>query len=252
MNKSRSQAEVFRTHGSRLSGFPFFFFGFPLAGEVFSQCLECRALKKDRFLGTSVPITPKSLEFQPISRGTSPHGIAILASITHWRHAMPQELPSPAEQLPSPGGPPFMDDTATTFVWLEEHTWLYGLLKSPENRSPTFRLPDLLSACVCATLASPGGIQAIFEYLGRKLVLRDPNTPRRREAMWQQQYRLLQALQRSPLNRHPNPKFQLDQLTTAAVALCRDADPGGATILKYARLNMAQRGRSHPPNDVPA
>ncbi|MDR1424120.1 MAG: hypothetical protein LBI92_05915 [Azoarcus sp.] len=165
---------------------------------------------------------------------------------------MPQELLPAIEQAPDTGYVPPLDDTATTFVWLEEHTWLYGLLKNPENRSPTFRLPDLLSACVCATLASPGGIQAIFEYLGMKLVLRDPHTPRRREAMWQQQYRLLQALQRSSLNRHPNPKFQLDQLTTAAVALCRDADPGGGTLLKYARLNMAQRARLHPPNDVSA
>jgi hypothetical protein len=111
-------------------------------------------------------------------------------------------------------------------------------------------LPDLLSASVSATLALPGGIQALFDYLGARLVLRDPGTPRRREAMWRPQYELLQALQRSPMNRHPNPKFQLDQLTTAAVALCNEADPSGATVLKYARLNMAQRARTHPPNSA--
>jgi hypothetical protein len=36
--------------------------------------------------------------------------------------------------------------------------------------------------------------------------------------MWRQQYDLLLAVQRSPANRHPHPKFQLDQLTTACVA----------------------------------
>ncbi|MDR1647213.1 MAG: hypothetical protein LBR88_04145 [Zoogloeaceae bacterium] len=138
--------------------------------------------------------------------------------------------------------------TADTFVWIEEHAWLYKLLKSPQNRSPTFRLPDLLSACVSATLAAPNGIHALFEYLGTRLVLRDPDTVRRRETMWRHQYILLQTLQRSPMNRHPNPKFQLDQLTTAAVALCREADPSGATVLKHARRNMAQRARAQPPS----
>ncbi|MCB1888008.1 MAG: hypothetical protein KDH20_10420, partial [Rhodocyclaceae bacterium] len=75
-------------------------------------------------------------------------------------------------------------------------------------------------------------------------------TPRRRESMWRQQYQLLLELQRSPANRHPNPKFQLDQLTTACVALCRTADPSGAAILQRARRNMAERahhGWNAPP-----
>lgn len=132
-------------------------------------------------------------------------------------------------------------DIVETRLWIEEHNWLYGILKSPANQAPTFRFPDLISACVTSTLSSPEGARALFDYLGIQLVLRDPATARRREAMWRPQYERLQALQRSPANQHPNPKFQLDQLTTAAVALCREADPSGTLVLKYARLNMVQR-----------
>jgi hypothetical protein len=67
--------------------------------------------------------------------------------------------------------------------------------------------------------------------------------------MWRHQYQLLLDLQRSPANRHPNPKFQLDQLTTACVALCRAEDGSGAGILRQARRNMAER--SHPGRDAP-
>lgn len=59
--------------------------------------------------------------------------------------------------------------------------------------------------------------------------------------MWRPQYELLQAVQRSPANRHPNPKFQLDQLTTACVALARQIDDADARVLRQARLNMADR-----------
>ena len=136
-------------------------------------------------------------------------------------------------------------DVFETRLWLEEHTWLYGVLKSPSNQAPTFRLPDLISACVSAVLTPPEGYRVLFAYLGTQLVLRDPATARRREAMWRPQYEQLQELQRSPVNQHPNPKFQLDQLTTAAVALCREADPSGQLVLKYARMNMAQRAKRH-------
>jgi hypothetical protein len=81
----------------------------------------------------------------------------------------------------------------------------------------------------------------IFEFLGSQLVLRPPLTPRRRESMWRQQYDLLLAVQRSPANRHPHPKFQLDQLTTACVALCRQLEEADGIVLRQARLNMAER-----------
>jgi hypothetical protein len=141
---------------------------------------------------------------------------------------------------------PDTTDTVETRLWLEEHAWLYDILKNPTNRSPTFRFPDLISASVSVTLALPEGSHGLFAYLGTQLVLRDPATARRKETMWRPQYEQLQALQRSPANQHPHPKFQLDQLTTAAVALARETDPSGALILKYARLNMVERARSRP------
>ncbi|OIQ99318.1 hypothetical protein GALL_187290 [mine drainage metagenome] len=128
-----------------------------------------------------------------------------------------------------------------TRLWLDEHDWLYSLLHSKDNVSPTFRFPDLISASVSLVFTHPDAPARIFQFLGTELVLRSPQTPRRREAMWRQQYQLLLDLQRSPANRHPNPKFQLDQLTTACVSLCRAWDASGASILQQARRNMATR-----------
>jgi hypothetical protein len=133
------------------------------------------------------------------------------------------------------------DATIETRLWPEEHDWLYALLKSADNTSPTFRFPDLISGCVSLVFAGGDASERIFEFLGTQLVLRPPQTSRRRESMWIPQYNLLLAVQRSPANRHPNPKFQLDQLTTACVALARDADASGANILRQARMNMASR-----------
>ncbi|MFZ5507889.1 MAG: hypothetical protein ACOY7P_20570 [Pseudomonadota bacterium] len=141
-------------------------------------------------------------------------------------------------------------DVIETRLWLEEHDWLYRLLRSAGNVSPTFRFPDLISACVSLVFEHYDGPTRIFRFLGTELVLRSPQTPRRRESMWRPQYQLLLALQRSPANRHPNPKFQLDQLTTACVALCRAADGSGAAVLRQARRNMAER--SHRGRDAPA
>lgn len=134
-----------------------------------------------------------------------------------------------------------LSDTIETRLWLEEHDWLYGLLRSDDNVSPTFRFPDLISACVSLVFADDYATPRIFDFLGTQLVLRSPHTPRRRESMWRQQYDLLLVVQRSPANRHPNPKFQLDQLTTACVALNRQLDEADARVLTQARLNMADR-----------
>ncbi|MBX3605788.1 MAG: hypothetical protein KF788_10970 [Piscinibacter sp.] len=132
-------------------------------------------------------------------------------------------------------------DTVETRLFLDEHEWLYGLLRSDDNTSPTFRFPDLISACVSLVFEADDAPSRIFGFLGTQLVLRAPNTPRRRESMWRPQYELLQAVQRSPANRHPNPKFQLDQLTTACVALARLIDDADTRVLRQARLNMADR-----------
>ena len=144
------------------------------------------------------------------------------------------DVPSPTERSDA-------HDVIETRLWLEEHEWLYRLLRSEENASPTFRFPDLISACISLVFAQKEASARIFKFLGTELVLRSPQTPRRRESMWRQQYQLLLDLQRSPANRHPNPKFQLDQLTTACVALCRAEDLAGTGILQQARRNMAER-----------
>ncbi|MBK7649423.1 MAG: hypothetical protein IPJ12_20250 [Betaproteobacteria bacterium] len=134
-----------------------------------------------------------------------------------------------------------LQDVIETRLWLEEHDWLYRLLRSDDNVAPTFRFPDLISASVSLVFAHHDAPVRIFQFLGTELVLRPPQTPRRRESMWRSQYQLLLDLQRSPANRHPNPKFQLDQLTTACVALCRAQDNSGSSVLRQARRNMAER-----------
>ena len=149
--------------------------------------------------------------------------------------------------LASPSAESEAHDVIETRLWLDEHDWLYRLLRSDDNVSPTFRFPDLISASVSLVFSHQDAPARIFRFLGTELVLRSPQTPRRRESMWRQQYQLLLDLQRSPANRHPNPKFQLDQLTTACVALCRAEDGSGAGILQEARRNLAERAREAPP-----
>jgi hypothetical protein len=157
---------------------------------------------------------------------------------------VPSDLTGPRRSPQQPDHP-----VVETRLWLEEHEWLYGLLRSASNVSPTFRLPDLISACVAVIFAEGDATHRIFGFLGTELILRDPMTPRRRESLWRPQYDLLHGLQCSALNRHPHPKFQLDQLTTACVALCRQADGTGAIVLRQARHNMAERALRARPAD---
>ena len=132
-------------------------------------------------------------------------------------------------------------DTAETLLWINEHEWLYELLRSERNVAPKFRMPDLISACVSQMFAKGDASHRLFGYLGAELILREPSTLRRREVMWRTQYAQLQALQMSAANRYPNPQFQLDQLTTGCVALARQDDPTGACSLRHARINIARR-----------
>lgn len=141
-------------------------------------------------------------------------------------------------------------DVVETRLWLEEHEWLYALLHRSDNSAPTFRIPDLLSACVALVFSRADAAAQIFGFMGTELVLRSPTTVRRRESLWRGQFDLLHDLQCSPLNRHPHPKFQLDQLTTACVALCRLEDPSGAGLLQQARLNMVERLRAKRPGSA--
>lgn len=135
-------------------------------------------------------------------------------------------------------------DTVETLVWINEHEWLYELLRSERNVAPKFRMPDLISACVSQMFAKGDASHRLFAYLGAELILREPSTVRRREVMWRSQYAQLQALQMSAANRYPNPQFQLDQLTTGSVALARRDDPTGACTLRHARINIARRSAS--------
>lgn len=147
---------------------------------------------------------------------------------------------------------PGLDVTVEARLWVEEYAWLYGVLKSASNVSPSFRFPDLISAAVSLSLAHPQGHEDIFRFLGTQLVLRAPGTSRRRESMWRAQYEQLRELQRSPANRHPHPNFQLDQLTTACVAQARQIDDTGARLLRQARLNMAARAQLTCAAEAPA
>ncbi len=147
---------------------------------------------------------------------------------------------------PAPSTPPRADGIIEARLWIEEYAWLHGILKSDANVCPTFRFPDLISAAVSLSLAQPDGREVISLLRGAQLVLRPPSTARRRESMWRAQYEQLRDLQRSPANRHPNPNFQLDQLTTACVAQARRLDEDGTRLLLQARLNMAERAGSAP------
>lgn len=138
-------------------------------------------------------------------------------------------------------------DTMETLIWVDEHNWLYEVLRSDRNVGPRFRMPDLISACVSQLFACEDATQRLFGYLGGELILREPSTPRRRELMWRAQFEQLQALQTSAANRHPNPQFQLDQLTTGAVALAHQDDPTGACTLRHARINIARRSAGAKP-----
>lgn len=155
----------------------------------------------------------------------------------HSTLSLPRERPMPqklsASALPA---------TVETRVWAEEHHWLHGLFKSSANVAPTFRFPDLISACVTLAFTAPAGSAQLFTYMRTRLALRDQRAGGlRKEDMWRQQYQLLLAAQRSPDNQHPNPNFQLDQFTTACIALARARDEGGTPVLHQARLNLAER-----------
>ena len=78
-------------------------------------------------------------------------------------------------------------DVIETRLWLEEHDWLYRLLRSKDNVSPTFRFPDLISASVSLVFTHQDAPKRIFQFMGTELVLRSPQTPRCLESRWRQQ-----------------------------------------------------------------
>lgn len=143
------------------------------------------------------------------------------------------------------------EDTIDTYVWSDEYDFLSCLYASAANTSPRFRFPDLISACVSLVFREDDAAQTLFDYLRSELVLRNPAPTRRREAMWKAQYNLLLGLQRSRANKHPYPQFQLDQFTTACVALVRLAGDAQRQVFDQARKNTAERaGRKDPGRDA--
>ncbi len=55
-----------------------------------------------------------------------------------------------------------------TRVWLPEHEWLHTVFACSENQAPTFRFPDLLSACVALTLAVLLGSLGAYYWRGHE------------------------------------------------------------------------------------
>lgn len=128
-----------------------------------------------------------------------------------------------------------------TRVWLPEHEWLHAAFGSTENQAPTFRFPDLLSACVSLALADAAGLARLQHWLHTELSERDPKCARRSCHVWRRQYEELLDQHRAAWNLHPNPKFEVDAIATGCVAVVRcGLDPVGRT-LRQARSNFAAR-----------
>jgi hypothetical protein len=144
-----------------------------------------------------------------------------------------------------------LQDVIETRLWLEEHDWLYRLLRSDRQCVADLPLPrshqrQRLAGLRAFTMRRQSHLP-VPRY--RAWYFARPTHRAAANRCGGSQYQLLLDLQRSPANRHPNPKFQLDQLTTACVALCRAEDGSGSSILRQARRNMAER--SHHGQDAP-
>ena len=139
------------------------------------------------------------------------------------------------------------EDTIGTLVWMEEFRHLDQLFSHQHNCSPKLRHPDLISACVAIVCAQAEHAKQIFSFLHTQLVLRDQCLPRRQEEIWRAQYLLLLALQKSEMNRHPHPRFDLGQFTTACIALALQEEGAQGKIFEQARRNIAERAISHLP-----
>ncbi len=135
------------------------------------------------------------------------------------------------------------EETIGTLLYPEEYDFLHGIYSSPENQSPKFPLPDLISACVSLVFNKANAKQRLFEYARTQLTLRNRGgKPKCRQAdIWRPQYEFLRALQISSDNRYPNPKFHLGDFTTACVALMMKENSPFTAILDQARKNSADR-----------
>lgn len=133
-----------------------------------------------------------------------------------------------------------------TRVWLPEHEWLHTVFSSAKNQSPTFRFPDLLSACVALTLGNADRVNDLRLFLVTELSTRNPKSPRRTCHLWRDQFDELLQAHRAPWNSHPNPKFELDALATGCVAVVRSSTRAIEDMLQQARQNLAARALATP------
>lgn len=131
--------------------------------------------------------------------------------------------------------------TVETHVWEQEHAWLYSVFKSPRNTCPKFRFPDLLAACISLVVGAAGAHRRLVEFMVTDLTSRDPSSKRRNCDVWIAQFEQLMTFHRGPLNRFPNPRFDLDHITTACVAIARQQPFGEAAVLAEARRNLLAR-----------
>jgi hypothetical protein len=131
--------------------------------------------------------------------------------------------------------------TVETHVWLQEHNWLHALFNSPLNTFPKFRFPDLLAACISVVCLNSESHIKLVEFMVTDLTARDPASRRRSCQVWALQFEQLMALHRGPLNRYPNPRFDLDHMATGCVALASRDPFGEAVVLDEARRNHRAR-----------
>lgn len=150
--------------------------------------------------------------------------------------SLPREM-----SMPDPIDCAVRPPTVQTGIWIEEHGWLHRLFKSADNTSPKFRFPDLLGACVSLAFRDLQSQRHLVEYLVTQLTLRNPRTERRSCDIWAAQFELVLAVHRAPWNRFPNPMFELDQITTACVAVAMAHPDGDALVLRQARRNLRDR-----------
>ena len=131
--------------------------------------------------------------------------------------------------------------TIETHVWEQEHAWLHSVFKSPRNTLPKFRFPDLLAACISLVVGAADAHLRMVEFMVTELTARDPSSKRRNCDVWVSQFDQLMDFHRGPLNRFPNPKFDLDHIATACVALAQQHPFGEAAVLTEARRNFRAR-----------
>ena len=131
--------------------------------------------------------------------------------------------------------------TVQTRVWLDEHDWLHRIFKSPNNTSPRFRLPDLLSACVSMALADSTAQQQLVEIIVSRPTRRDSKCERRSCDIFSTQFAQVMVAHRAPWNRFPNPMFKLDHIITACVTVVMAGPDAEARVLAQARANFLAR-----------